>query len=195
MEIDWRLPARLRRPVHVELQRQRRRRRQREAIVQFKRRPLYPLRDGASVAKTPVPANVGVEHHTGDVYRSSRPFLVASVPPYAGSFLRGKPVLPARSLAKSTAPAKPVKPPVHVSTTPKPRIVAASKLAGERDVPYQWATAQPTRPAPVSVTPPRRRRFALPLHFSIWPFKAASVGGETTKKKVRHSDSLTSSSS
>lgn len=205
MEIDWRLPARLRRPVRLELARQRRKKRQREAIVQFKRRPLYPLSNEARVARPPGPANVGAEHHTGDVYRASRPFLAASVPPYGGSFLRRKSKLRYPAAKRTMLPAASASQPPRAMKPTKQPIVGRSILSGERDVPYQWAAPVAKSPSPVAgveaapVTPPRRR-FALPLHLSIWPFKSAAVrpgqpvaGQATTKKKVHNSDSLTSS--
>ena len=212
VEIDWRLPARLRRPVHQELQRQRRRRRQHEAIVQFKRHSLYPEGKRTPALK-PAKVNIGAEHHTGDVYREGRPFLAASVPPYAGSFLSGKAPVPPPAPKKRPAAIKaslpPTPPPARRAVVSRPKSSVASlpaqlreaprkiaALSGERDVPYQWAAAQVERAkaAPVSVAPPRRRRFALPLHVSIWPFKAAAEGVPTSKKKVRPNDSLTSSS-
>jgi len=197
VEIDWRLPARLRRPVRLELNRQRRLRRQREAIVQFKRRPLYPLQNTSGAARPAAPANVGAEHHTGDVYRSSRPFVGASVPPYAGTWLRGRPAAPPRqipaprpstSLRVNASQRRPDAAPVRVSALSG----LPAAMAGERDIPYQWARAAAPRVSAPRLSPPRRRRFALPLHISIWPFKNAAPAAAPSKKKVRNSGSLTS---
>lgn len=169
VEIDWRLPARLRRPVRDELERARRARQARQAVVGFKRRPIALPSDG----RRPVSnrSNVGAEHHTGDVYRDGRPFLAASPPPYAGSFLRGKAVV--RPAAKSAkAPAK--------------------ILTGERDVPYKWQA--PAADVPRKVAAAAKDRFALPLHFSVWPFKRKRRGadgvGAAAKKKVQSTDLL-----
>lgn len=183
VEIDWRLPARLRRPVRDELERAKRARQARQAVVGFKRRPIVPLGDGRRSASNR--SNVGVEHHTGDVYRDGRPFLAASPPPYAGSFLRGKTV--------KRQPA---------SAQPPPRLRLASKasvgkpdiiLAGERDVPYKWQA--PATDAPRKAASAEKDRFALPLHFSVWPFKhkrrgADGVGAPASKKKVQSTDLL-----
>lgn len=182
--LDWRLPARLRRPVHQELARQRRRQRQREAIVRFERRPLYAPSDlpGRPAGRPPVNSatvrpRVGVEQHTADVYQAGRPLLVAGVPPYAGSFLRGK------------APVRLPAPPL-VRPTP-PRATKVTALAGERDVPYQWATPSASPPAGLAVRAPRRG-FALPLHLSVWPFKRGVKQPVTaSKKKVQNNGFLT----
>lgn len=168
VEINWRLPARLRRPVRDELERARRARQVRQAVVGFKRRPIaLPSDSRRSVANR---SNVGAEHHTGDVYRDGRPFLAASPPPYAGSFMRGKTIRP------TSAAGKPAK-----------------ILAGERDVPYKWQapSADVPRKAAVDV----KERFALPLHFSVWPFKRKrrgtdGVGAAASKKKVQSTDLL-----
>lgn len=180
--VDWRLPARLRRPVHQELARQRQRRRQREAIVRFERRPLYTSSDQSRVTSARAQARTGVEQHTADVYRAGRPSLVTGVPPYAGSYVRAKAPTP-------RAQSVPVKP----KSVRRPSPVAA--LSGERDVPYQWATPPAAAPAPpvAELVRAPRRSFALPLHVSIWPFKrSAKELVATSKKKVQNSDFLTS---
>jgi len=88
--VDWKLPARLRRPVRSELARQRRRRNKTES-VQFKRRALYS--DGVARSSR---KNRGAEHHTGDVYRSAKPQLRIETPPYAGAIARSLSAQPPR---------------------------------------------------------------------------------------------------
>jgi hypothetical protein len=66
-------------------------------------------------------------------------------------------------------------------------------MSGERDVPYQWQAGAKLAAPLVNSAPPRQKRFALPLHVSIWPFKVkAAASAPTSKKKVRNPDSLTS---
>ncbi len=196
VELDWRLPARLRRPVHEELKRQRQRRRAREAIVQFERHPLYPATTQVPITSSPVRPNRGAEHHTGDVYQSGRPSLNATVPPYAGAFVRQKAVVShtsPRRVPVSKQAHLPQRSPVQQK---KPAVIKKQSLPllqGERDVPYQWTTpsAKAASPSSPRITP-RRRRFALPLHISIWPFRGTGAETlETSKKKAQNSDSLT----
>lgn len=178
VEINWRLPARLRRPISQELQRQRQKKRQRDAIVGFERRPLYApglSHDSRSIAQ--FRHNVGAEHHTGDVYRERRPLLSASVPPYAGSFLRGK-----------TRPRDPTHRTIGVKTAHRSAV-----LPSERDVPYKWQIKTPVvvKPAPAPAVV-RRSQFAMPIHLSVWPFKKKNAETMVTdKKKVQNSDSQT----
>lgn len=186
VEVDWRLPARLRRPVRQELQRQRRRRQQREAIVRFDRRPLYTSGNQAQATKSPVRIKAtGVEQHTADVYRENRPRLSSSIPPYSGSFLRAK-TRPKVTLVNSSGPRKNIQLVKKPAPQAKPLIIS-----GERDVPYQWDTAKVAQEATAAVVP-ARRQFALPLHVSLWPFKRFSSRAPLAdKKKVQNNDFLT----
>ncbi|MFH1354128.1 MAG: DUF4012 domain-containing protein [bacterium] len=67
VELSWKLPVRLRRPVSDD----------------FKRRTITTKRP------TRVQKQMGVEHHTGDVYRNSRAEMRLPEPPYTGKFSRG----------------------------------------------------------------------------------------------------------
>ena len=176
VKLDWKLPARLRRPVRAGLKRQR----SSAAVespeaVTFERHELYPADS---------------EQHTSDVHREHRPKVRISQPPYAGQVVQKSvgsgqpaPVTPRRQA--KPAPAK-VAQPVH---TPEPKAVPAL-LQGERDIPFDWQ-AMPTRAAEPAapqaaashtVAQPTRR-LALPLHFSFWPFKREPAA-ERLKKKV-----------
>ncbi|MBI3255775.1 MAG: DUF4012 domain-containing protein [Candidatus Andersenbacteria bacterium] len=86
VQLVWKLPARLRKPIREQLAKERKQKKQREAIVHFERRPLNTQLAG----KTFLPAaqNAGAEYHTGDVYVSSKPQTRVALPPYAGGFSR-----------------------------------------------------------------------------------------------------------
>lgn len=199
VQLDWRLPARLRRPVATELDRQRRRQRQRQAIVQFERRPL--------ITPTPVVINKSTvkpkRYASKSVYQPTTATVRTQMPPYAGSFIRQlsgshsqqRPAAPnilatrtqgsqrvvVKPQARLRVPgARPVRArPVPGQTPPRVR-QQTRVLIGERDVPFVWSqSAKPkTTTVPVSAAPAPataavvvqpKRRFALPLHFSIWP--------------------------
>lgn len=179
VEVDWRLPARLRRPVRAELARQRRRKRQRDAIVRFERRPLYTSTVGRPKAS--------VEQHTADVYRAGRPSLGTAVPPYAGSFLKRS----ANAVREERLSANRTEQPAartQKKSSSRPTLTA---LSGERDIPYAWNAPKSHTAPKLSVASPRRR-FALPLHISVWPFGSGEKEAvPTSKKKAQNSDWLT----
>lgn len=197
VKLTNKLPARLRRPVHDELERQRRRRRVRDAIVRFERRPLYsevpsdyPRYARAQPAPAPLPNG---ELHTGDVYMQSRPQVNLPVPPYAGTFV-GRKVSPAARPTRRPAPRSATsmaQPRRVVSLPPSPRVIATAPRPERQVLP---PVPSPVSPPAVAAAPPRqqvldrhvrvdsvekdpqqgvvqppRRRFALPLHFSIFP--------------------------
>lgn len=221
VQVDWRLPARLRRPIRQELERERRKRRQRQAIVQFERRPVIssvPTAPPNYRRRLTAPReNVGAEHHTGDVYRHSRPEIAVTVPPYRGSFARrfgaarraatNRPGPVAAQPSRQAASSPTQSPRQHVARPmPARRRTVAPKqqthvpVTGERDMPFNWAEYGEVPRARLmpeassmsaSVIAEPKRRFALPLHFSIWPFgrggeaEAVPVATEATSKKKR----------
>ena len=176
VKLDWKLPARLRRPVRAE----RTRRRSATVVesadsVTFERHALYPADS---------------EQHTSDVHREHRPKVRISQPPYAGQVVQRSvgsgqpaPVTPRRQA--KPAPAKVAQP----ASVPEPKAVPAL-LQGERDIPFDWQAmptqaVEPVAPAAdagQTVAQPTRR-LALPLHFSFWPFKREPAA-ERLKKKV-----------
>ena len=103
VELTWKLPVRLRRPVSDE----------------FRRR--------AVVTKRPAEwqRQMGAEHHTGDVYRNSRPEIRLPEPPYAGRFAKVGPG--GRKLPLTRRGARPA--------AKQSRDLVVS---GERDAPYQF---------------------------------------------------------
>lgn len=141
VELTWKLPVRLRRPVSDE----------------FRRR--------AVVTKRPAEwqRQMGVEHHTGDVYRNSRPEIRLPEPPYAGRFAKAGPPVqqagpPALKLRGTRQEARPA--------------AAQSKdlvVSGERDAPYQFHEGG-DRKAEKIVLPLGRlsRRARMKSYTSFW---------------------------
>lgn len=195
VKLTNKLPARLRRPVRDELERQRRRQRVRDAVVRFERRPLYsevpsaPPRHAQS--RPPLASLPGAEQHTGDVYMQSRPEVNLPAPPYAGSFVRRGPrppagqagrIVKARPLQRAATLVAPTSPRRVGSLVKKPRVVQSAARPVRPEA--QTVTFSPSRPRPVEsgamldsaereprqrIVQPPSRRFALPLHFSIFP--------------------------
>lgn len=80
LRLQYRLPARLRRPIGQELRRNRELARKNQAEIEFERRTI---RTESHDRRPPLyRRNIGAEHHTGDVYMRSRPEIQVSAPPY-----------------------------------------------------------------------------------------------------------------
>lgn len=155
VQVEWKLPARLRKPIRHQLAKERRRKRERRAITGFQRRPLNTRQLTSSVKRTLKPArNVGAEHHTGDVYKEEKPSLRIAMPPYMGGF-SGKAsserttYTPARSVRrkqKSSVPSQRSARPARPARRPQPQRAhrraeepwQKAVLMGDRDIPYQW---------------------------------------------------------
>lgn len=200
--LQWKLPARLRKPIREQLQKERHLKKQRQAMVHFSRRPLVTQPPAGLVSRGP--RNQGAEHHTGDVYKNSRPAMRVTLPPYAGRVARrmasSKPVRP------MTAFKKPASAPKRVTRLPatvlRNRKVSQPKafFSYDRDAPFTSVRAsvpvayQPhiqTEPeavyqtevtdlaaAPVVEKP--KRMLAMPFSFSFWPVSLFS-----SKKKFQ----------
>ncbi|MEX2054765.1 MAG: DUF4012 domain-containing protein [Candidatus Andersenbacteria bacterium] len=168
--------------------------------------PTSPPHYRSAPAKIQPP---GVEQHTADVYRNSPPDRALPPPPYQGRLARQaapprripaparpRPVQPSAQKQVVKRPQPPRRP--AAATLPKPSPLPLLGTA-ERDVPFDWqqlATATPARsqaptnpspelslieraPAKVEVRAPKRR-FALPLHFSIFPRNLLPARTSTT---------------
>lgn len=191
VSLQWRLPARLRRPIRQELARARRQAKREQSIVTFARRALYSdvPDDYPRYGRPPGQAiNVGAEHHTADVYLQSRPTVTVAAPPYRG-----------RGATLSPAPRPAVAPP---ALNPKqklsaPRVAPAPRWGDSvRDVPYRWPQSLRT-PAPgralfmneaknlLAPVQKPKRRFTLPLHFSVFPWRRKDAAHEKQPKKKR----------
>jgi hypothetical protein len=180
VEFDWKLPARLRRPVRYELERQRRKNRQKKAIIQFERRPLYselPSKYPIYSSKRSAQKNRGAEYNTGDMWQSQKPGASVVMPPYAGGIMK-RPAVQSRPIKQLPQKSKRV---VEKSKQPSQKKPVPIEIRGERDVPYDWAGKEPQV---ASVEQPKRR-FALPLHFSIFPknIVPARAGKEVESKE------------
>ncbi len=202
--LQWQLPARLRRPIRTELARARRESARQKAIVNFERRSLYsevPTTHPNYGRPQSQAVNTGAEHHTGDVYAQSRPNVVVGQPPYRPSVAH-----PAATRPAAINPIPMMKPRVRQLRSqsqpkpvgPRPATLMPAGLGNDvRDVPYQWA---PQAQAPVSsptvfmndaqkllapIQQPKRR-FALPLHLSVFPWRKKQVAAslDTGKKKL-----------
>jgi hypothetical protein len=192
VQVEWRLPARLRQPIRTQLAKERARQRQRQAIIHFDRRPLHtqPLLRAEPETKDSVGGfslpqrrvfNRGAEHHTGDTYMRSRPQLQVAAPPYVGKAATqaGPTWLPSRAAGIAARQARASKP----KRRDQVRSGTAGQSAGrswlrERDVPYQWQAEQATGQEDVAdVIEEReqgaeqepRKLLAIPLSLSLWP--------------------------
>lgn len=171
VKLNWKLPARLRKPIAHELAKERFKQRQEAAIVNFERRPV--ITKALSIKNVP---NRGAEYHTGDIYRHSQPQRRVALPPYAGRF--------ARTLTPPSVPPKRKNIPARQAVPPIPK-VKHTPVAVERDVPFNWPTVQLpaplTEPVPLAPSTPT---FSLPLSFSIWPISL--LPNLFGKKKILH---------
>lgn len=190
VSLQWKLPARLRRPVRQELARQRRQQRAREAIVRFERRPIYtelPSEHPPYHQSRATPArNRGAEFHTGDVYKQSRPHLQLQLPPYAGRFVRSAltPVQSRRNQA-SPVPRNFAAPTVRAAPAQplavrrrRQHLATQLMVAGERDVPFRWETGEPTTPA-------RRVPVMQPAERDGVPAELSVVSADPTRGSIR----------
>jgi len=95
VQVTWKLPARLRKPIRHQLAKERAKKRQMQSIIRFERRPLNTRAlmtaqdtDVRQAGGIKLPRhrvfNRGAEHHTGDTYKQSRPRLKMAAPPYLG---------------------------------------------------------------------------------------------------------------
>lgn len=195
--LQWRLPARLRRPIKQELARQRRQQKQKQAIVAFERRPLYSQvpTTRPTYGRPQVTASTDInQQNTGDVYQHSRPNVVVGLPPY-----RASKQVQASTQLRRQSPAPSVKKHSPVPPVRPRRAAAVAALANDvRDVPYRWASpTQSSSPSPglfvneaqqlLAPVQPPKRRLAFPLHFSIFPWKkkrSEAVRSGGSKKKL-----------
>lgn len=191
VQLAWKLPARLRKPIREQLMKERKQKQRREAIVRFERRSLHTqLASQKRVSEAS--HNVGAEHHTGDVYVSSKPQTRVVLPPYVGGF--------SRRLVSKSAPKLQVagrqRVPQKVAKI-QPQRVPLRQPAGTRvrgSKPAYAAVARPAMSMPrsgfavrtvpvaedVAVLPTAdtfeepviqqpKRLISLPFSFSFWP--------------------------
>ena len=152
LRLQYKLPARLRRPIRQELRKEKQLVRKQENRIDFERRPIIteqPARRPPSYSK-----NSGAEHHTGDVYMRSRPEVQVSAPPYISAIARSERVAGGKSpvMTSHRQPRKIVWQQRRTGNAVKKqaRITAVGSkrqtnydlaIAGVRDMPYQFGTA------------------------------------------------------
>lgn len=200
LQLQWKLPARLRKPIRQQLRKERAQRQRRQAAaVTFARKPIHtqPLLVADEESKQPgrrVQAprrffNRGAEHHTNDVYTQGKPELHVAAPPYVGRVARSGVRKPVQVPAfKPPAPA-PVRQSVPVRVRPVQQHAPSPMPIIDRDVPMQWQ--QPAaKPVPVitndelfvQVEKPKKQ-FMPAVTFNLWPKKLFSFA-TTAKKKL-----------
>lgn len=210
VQLDWRLPARLRRPVREEMRRQRLRKKENEAIVRFERRPITTTlpsgHPGHKVSRSEPVERLGAEQHTGDIYRDSQPAMQIAAPPYMGSATRSalfrnmpprRKTAASQSAGKNTAghsqPAKGRQVPVAAipdKQLKKQRLEAKRKQSHQRvrknENVQEMVLAIDDQGLQSSVIQEPRRRFALPLHFSIFPLQWGGKKQENLPVEKQH---------
>lgn len=196
VQVNWKLPARLRKPIRPQLQKQRQEQRKKAAIVHFERRPLTTQTVKAAPAyKREV--NIGAEHHTGDVYANTRPQKRVALPPYAGSFSRNLISSSHRNSRPRTMPqqknsqlsaVRPVQPRIQPPSLRQPQ-TQSSLVSMERDTPFFWEGYSPSKQVQHVLVQQERQqpevtveapKPALAFELKIWPFSLFS-----TKKKFQ----------
>ncbi len=165
LKVDWRLPARLRKPIQPQLLAQRAAKRA-KIMGGFARRPLTTRR---LVSDMPL-SNTGAEHHTADIYRDSVPSLRLVAPPYVGATLKGR---------------------LHGAPTPSPAKGGDSpsgrgrKLPEKLSSPYEGEVAEHGEARGVIEKP--KRKLHLPFAINIFPkslFGNRSPNDEKAVKKL-----------
>ncbi|MBI1833724.1 MAG: hypothetical protein HYR90_02770 [Candidatus Andersenbacteria bacterium] len=187
VQVEWKLPARLRKPVRQQFAQERAQRRRRQTVVQFQRRPLHTQallaadRDSARTGnrvRKPTRRFFGdaLSAQTSDVTEASRPQLQLAPPPYVGSFVASRPT---QSKASS------------VSAPRLKKQKTLSYTTGERDIPITIGDGAPVQATNnedlfVQVKP---KRVAAGVTFSLWPGnwfqkQPAAKQPQTSKKKL-----------
>ena len=141
VEVSWKLPARLQRPIAAELEKEREVKRRRDAVVRFERRPIdtrLPSGSPPRFASERTAQARGAEQHTGDVYMHSRPKYGLNTPPYHGPGARGakKIIRPPLGRRRDVLP-KDARVVIGERAVDG-QALPISVYAGERDIPYDF---------------------------------------------------------
>jgi hypothetical protein len=204
VQVNWKLPARLRKPIRQQLQKERVEKKKREAIVRFERRPLTTQSVLSQPRSSRPDVNTGAEHHTGDMYKASRPAMRVALPPYAGNVSQGlltssrgvqrpqRPVAPAplRPTSRGTAPVQPKRmqsrksvPIRKVVTMAKPTVrphfweAASNDVADEQSdyVPEEAVYAQEDEAhVEEQIVERPKRLLSMPFSINVWPLSLFS---------------------
>lgn len=210
VQVEWKLPARLRKPVREQLEKERQQKRRRRSIIQFDRKPIHtrPVTRSSPPQQRTVDGGIslprhrlfnrGAEHHTGDVYRSTKAQLQIAAPPYVGNLSakasgarppkkQAKPAPRASdvTLKRSKAPAlKRRRRPTHsapVARQQTPRAsygkASASDWFSERDISYDFtktnARKEPSKGLFVEVDDEREVAIKKPKSVFSLPFSVS----------------------
>lgn len=190
VQLEWKLPSRLRKPIRDQLARERAQRKRRvAAAVTFARKPIRTqalletdpesTRPGARVQKPRRFFNRGVEHHTTDVYTQGKPQLRVTAPPYLGRVARTAATGEARSVRQQSRQVS-AAPTVRRKRVPRVRPKAPAPQAQavpmlDRDIPMQWGNQQspsydqPTTSDDLFANVEKPKRFLPGITLSLWP--------------------------
>jgi len=201
VRVDWKLPARLRRPVAAQLAKDRKKKHQRQAIVRFERKNITTPKVWNIEKRKPETRAVGIalpthhffhtkpEQHTGDTMRDTAPKVRITLPPYGAPPFQGG----VRGGGRNNALPHPTHPPLEKGRR-KLRIVPKKHtktiipkmpepIFAERDIAYEFAPRSPhPNPLPVrgegsdEVT---AAQVSLPFSVSVWSVRGirSSVSG------------------
>lgn len=197
VQVEWKLPSRLRKPVRQQLEKERaERRRRHDASVTFARKPIRTQnlleadpdtrRPGNRVRKPKNFFNRGAEYNTADMYKDGKPQLHVAAPPYMGRVVRagaapGRRVMQPRTeeVRRHTVQVQPqgvAKKPQRRKVIPRIDPMAARRRAAragmpiaERDVPMRWNNAKEVQPTKELFAPVKKKKVTPAVTFSLWP--------------------------
>lgn len=186
VQVEWKLPSRLRKPIREQLAKERQQRKRRTAAaVTFARKPIrtqalleatpqVPRASNAQVRQPRRFFNRGAEHHTKDIYSQGKPQLRVAAPPYLGRVARktsdATKSVPRQAPRRRVAP-QPARAPRRPNMAQKTR---SAMPYAERDMPMEWNKTS----VPVQMQESTQEMFApvakpkkmLPgITFSLWP--------------------------
>lgn|GEM_PF-899606 len=149
LRVDYKLPARLRKPIHKQVKQSRTAKPKKRNAVNFERRTI--MTELPSSKPPSYRGNRGAEHHTGDVYMKSRPDAKLMSPPYVSwrGIEDARPKKIRVQQRRRHLQSKSLKTVKQKANTPPPTPRRASKSItsvvdqGVRDVPYQFKPQQP----------------------------------------------------
>lgn len=194
VQVEWKLPARLRKPVREQLKKERAERSRRQAVIKFDRRPIRTrVVARSSSFDSEDKENRGAEKHMGDTYRHSKPNVQVAVPPYKGKAVSRRPLKKSAGMktdAMRQRPRMQQRVPKKVAVASGASSGVSSWTAGERDVPYDWrgqggGKVKKTEKLEIGLDDRQDEGLSLPFSFSLWPRSWGwGKNGDTGKKKL-----------
>lgn len=164
VQLSWKLPARLRKPIRQELARQRAKKKAHKAMVQFNRRPISTHPPQKVLALPTHRFSAARTRSTRDTHTQTRPKLRLSPPPYRSNIPRARP--PVQIIQERDAP-------IRWANTSRPGSAVPSV---NNDL---FVRVEKTHQKPI-----------IPISFSILPQKLLSYIGlsSTSKKKTARTE-------